>query len=149
MTARTTKSAARKSAAPKATPKKAAPKAQPTKSEEKDWTYLVDKAPSELHNTFADWISAELGIEMDPKAVQFVLAMHPTFQRSERNKSRSEYKALGSDVVKARSVHMTAAHQEVRESRKAAEQEAAKRAEARKAKRAAARQAKAEAAKQA
>lgn len=138
-------------AKPKAQPAKAAKStpAKTAKPEAKDWSYLLEKAPSELHETFATWIAAELGIEMDAKAVQVVLAMHPTFQRSERNKSRSTYKPLGSDIVQARSVHMTAAHEEVRKARKAQEDAAAKRAEERKAKRAAARAAKQEAAKQA
>lgn len=117
----------KKSNARKSTPKSA----EPTK----DWTYLLEKDPSELHETFAQWISAELGVEFDAKNVQVVLAMHHTFQKGERNKSRETYRPLDGAIVEQRSVHMVQAHQDARKIR--AEREAA--AEAAKAKRAAAR----------
>ena len=110
----------------------------------KDWTYLLDKDPSNLHETFASWISAELGVEFDSKHVQIVLAMHPTFQKGERNKSREDYRPLDGAIVHQRSVHMVQAHADAkreREEREAAEQAkkeaaAAKRAATRAAKKA-------------
>jgi hypothetical protein len=72
----------------------------PAKAEEsKDWTYLVDKEPSELHNALAEYISEESGLEVDPKAVQAVLAMHGSFQRSERNKARAEYRPRTQEAI--------------------------------------------------
>lgn len=101
----------------------------------KDWTYLLEKDPSNLHGTFAQWISAELGIEVPAEHVQYVLAMHHTFQKGERNKSRDDYRPLDGSIVEQRSVHMVQAHEDARRIR--AEREAAQAAA--KAKRAAAR----------
>lgn len=111
-----TKNTARKSAtAPKAA-KKVAPKAAPVAAEgEKDWTYLVEKDPTNLHTTFAAWISAELGVEMPAEHVQYVLGMHHAFQKGEKNKARADYKPLAAPIVAKRSEHMKAAHVEARE----------------------------------
>jgi hypothetical protein len=125
MTAQTTTRKSTKSTSNgtrKATSKRSTKKAAATPAvQSKDWTYLSDKAPSELHETFAEWISAELGTQFDPKAVQIVLAMHPSFQRGERNKARSEYRPLDGSIVHQRSVHMTQAHVDAKAEREAAE----------------------------
>lgn len=54
----------------------------------KDWTYLVGKTPTDLHVDLADFIAEETGVplaDMDPvKLVQAVLAMHGTWQKTDR-----------------------------------------------------------------
>lgn len=100
----------------------------------KDFTYLADKAPSELHEVLAAFASKESGVEITAKQVQVVLGIHPYFQKSKANKSRSEYKPLDETIVQKRSEHMTQAHVEARElqakAKAAAEEAAAKKANA-------------------
>lgn len=130
--------AARKATAKKAPAKKAAapvdkPKREQT-FEERDWTYLDDKPPSEQHEILAREINRRTNLvdddgedmPIDPKQVQAVLAMFPHFQRSETNKNRSGYHALAPEIVHQRSVHMTLAHKEAREIMDGLQQEAAK-----------------------
>lgn len=50
----------------------------------KSWTYLVDKAPSELHVDLAAYVFEETGVEVDPKVAQLILAMHGTWQKTDR-----------------------------------------------------------------
>lgn len=59
---------------------------------EKDWTYLQGKAPSDLHNGLAQFITDQAGIDIDPKQVQALLAMHGAWQKSGLNKSRPNYR---------------------------------------------------------
>lgn len=59
---------------------------------DKDWTYLQSKAPSELHNGLAQFITDQAGIDIDPKQVQALLAMHGAWQKSGLNKSRPDYR---------------------------------------------------------
>jgi hypothetical protein len=121
------KTAAKKTTAKKATAKKAPatpdkPKKEQT-FEERDWTYLDDKDPSEQHVILAREINRRTNLldedgeemEISPKQVQAVLAMFPHFQRSETNKKRSGYKPLAEEIIHQRSVHMTLAHKEARE----------------------------------
>lgn len=123
-TTRTRKAAATKKAAPvkKAPAKKvaAAPVDKPKKEqtfEERDWTYLDDKPPSEQHELLAREINRRTNLEEPilPEQVQAVLAMFPHFQRSATNKNRSQYRPLAGEIVHQRSVHMTLAHKEARE----------------------------------
>lgn len=113
------KAPAKKTAAAPATDK---PKKEQT-FEERDWTYLDDKPPSEQHEILAKEINRRTNLMDDdgedmpisPKQVQAVLAMFPHFQRSATNKARSGYHALAPEIVEKRSEHMTLAHQEARE----------------------------------
>lgn len=85
--------------------------------EERDWTYLDDKDPSEQHVLFTKEINRRVNLEepITPEQVQAVLAMFPHFQRSATNKARSGYRPLNGEIVHQRSVHMTLAHKEARE----------------------------------
>lgn len=49
----------------------------------KEWAF-VGKEPSALHHDLAAFIEEETGIEADPKTVQAVLAMHGTWQKTDR-----------------------------------------------------------------
>lgn len=55
--------------------------------------YLADKPVSSLHEALAAYILETSGIEISEKQVQAVLSIHGTFQKSEANKNRAEYKA--------------------------------------------------------
>jgi hypothetical protein len=85
--------------------------------EERDWTYLDDKDPSEQHVLFTKEINRRVNLEepITPDQVQAVLAMFPHFQRSATNKNRSGYKPLNEAIVEKRSEHMKLAHQEARQ----------------------------------
>ena len=54
----------------------------------KDWSYLVDKAPSELHVDLAAYVFEETGLNLDEvppaKAAQLIVAMHGTWQKTDR-----------------------------------------------------------------
>lgn len=140
-TTRTRKAAATKTAPAKQTAKKTTPPAHVRKQakevkemvpagpatdgkpkkeqtfEERDWTYLDEKDPSEQHVILAKEINRRTNLEepIDPKHVQAVLAMFPHFQRSATNKARSGYVALNEAIVEKRSEHMKLAHREARE----------------------------------
>lgn len=112
-------------AAKKAPAKSAEPKQAQT-FEQRDWTYLDDKDPSEQHEILAKEINrrtnlatgcpdCETEVPISPKQVQAVLAMFPHFQRSETNKKRSGYHALAPEIVEQRSVHMVLAHKDARD----------------------------------
>jgi hypothetical protein len=91
------------------------PKSEQT-FEERDWTYLDEKDPSEQHVLLAKEINRRTNeTEINAKQVQAVLAMFPHFQRSDTNKNRSQYRPLADEIVHQRSVHMKLAHQEARE----------------------------------
>lgn len=136
-TTRTRKAATAKKATPakKAPAKKAAaptedkPKSQQS-FEERDWTYLEEKDPSEQHVILAKEINRRTNLDepIDAKHVQAVLAMFPHFQRSQTNKSRSGYVALNEAIVEKRSEHMKLAHQEAREIMDGLQVEVAKKA---------------------
>ena len=130
------KSTAKKAAAP--APDK--PKSEQT-FEERDWTYLDEKEPSEQHVLFAKEInkrtnlevecdSCEEAVEISPKQVQAVLAMFPHFQKSDTNKKRSGYRPLAEEIVHQRSIHMTQAHKDAREILDGLAQKATKKAPA-------------------
>lgn len=137
----------RKAAQPKAAPAKtpAKPKAKPEPKvkksdipeEERDWTYLAEKDPTDLHEDFAAWLEEATGQEIDLKTVQAVCVLRMVYQRSDRNKARGTYRALAPEVVEQRSAHMIQAHLDAKQvtDRQKAE------AEAKKAKAAAARKA--------
>jgi hypothetical protein len=79
---------------------------------DRDFTYLQDKDPSDLHVTLAKLIEQRADIEITPKQVQAVLSMHPHFQRSKLNKARPGYVGLDEEIVTQRSVHMVQAHKD-------------------------------------
>jgi hypothetical protein len=133
--------AARKAVAKKtaAAPVGDKPKKEQT-FEERDWTYLDDKPPSEQHEILAKEINRRTNLVDDdgedtpisPKQVQAVLAMFPHFQRSATNKARAGYHPLAAEIVEKRSEHMTLAHKEAREIMDGLAQEVAKKAPAKK-----------------
>jgi hypothetical protein len=91
------------------------PKSEQT-FEERDWTYLDEKDPSEQHVLLAKEINRRTNeTEINAKQVQAVLAMFPHFQRSATNKNRSQYRPLAAEIVTKRSEHMILAHSEARE----------------------------------
>ena len=59
---------------------------------DKDWTYLAAKDPSDVHRLHAELVSELSGVEVSPKQVQAILAMHGTIQRSEKNQERADYR---------------------------------------------------------
>jgi hypothetical protein len=89
--------------------KKTATKSDPM---DKDFTYLADKDPSDLHVTLAKVIEQRTDIDITAKQVQAVLSIHPYFQRSKLNKARPGYVGLDVEIVHQRSVHMVAAHED-------------------------------------
>lgn len=93
---------------------KKGPKA-PIDFDARDWTYIAEKDPSDLHVTLAKLIGQRADIEITAKQVQAVLSMHPHFQRSKHNKTRAGYVPLADEIVHQRSVHMVAAHKDARE----------------------------------
>ncbi len=112
-TTRTRKSTAAKKSttAPKATVKKGATSV-PVAEADRDWSYLAEKAPTDLHEDFAKWLESEVGIEVDLKTVQVVCVLRMVYQRSQANKARSTYRPLAQPVVAKRSEHMHLAHVE-------------------------------------
>ncbi len=106
---------------------------------DRDWTYLAEKAPTDLHEDFAVWLQEEIGMDIDLKTVQAVCVLRMVYQRSDRNKARGAYRPLDETVVGQRSAHMIAAHADA----KAIRDEQAAAADAKKAKAAAARKARA------
>lgn len=117
-------------AAPKA---KAEPRVKKSDipEEDRDWTYLAEKDPTDLHVDFAAWLEDKTGLEVDLKTVQAVCVLRMVYQRSESNKKRSTYRGLDETVVDQRSVHMIKAHQDAREIRERQAKEAdAKKAQA-------------------
>lgn len=101
----TTKRAAAKAPAKKAAPAQQVKKASLPESE-RDWTYLAEKDPTDLHVDMAAWLEEVAGIKADLKTVQAVCVLRMVYQRSDRNKARGSYRALPAEVIKARSVHM-------------------------------------------
>ncbi len=80
----------------------------------KDWTYLAEKAPSDLHVDMARWIFEETGVEISAKAAQVVAVLRMEYQRSDANKNREAYRALKEEVVVERSIHMTQSFRDAR-----------------------------------
>lgn len=126
----TTRKAAPKAKAPakKAAPKPAEPKVRKSDlpEDQRDWTYLAEKEPTDLHYDMAAWIQEVTGIEMDVKSVQAVAVLRMVYQRSDRNKARSTYRPLDETVVAQRSTHMIQAHQDAKRLREEQEAEVAK-----------------------
>jgi len=57
------------------------------------WAFLA-KDPSELHEALAEYIVEETEgeVEITPRQVQALLAMHGKWQKSDKNRSRSNYR---------------------------------------------------------
>ena len=62
----------------------------PTKAP--SYAYLAEKEPSSLHHALKAFIEAHDGPEVDIKTIQAVLSAHGTFQKSDFNKNRDDYK---------------------------------------------------------
>lgn len=62
----------------------------PTKAP--SYAYLAEKEPSSLHHALKAFIEAHDGPEVDIKTIQAVLSAHGTFQKSDFNKNREDYK---------------------------------------------------------
>lgn len=73
-----------------AAPKSAVSKETETKTP--DYGYLAEKDPSSLHHALKAFIEDHNGPEVDIKTIQAVLSAHGTFQKSEYNKNREDYK---------------------------------------------------------
>lgn len=58
-----------------------------------NYAYLAEKDPSSLHHALKAFIEDHGGPEVDIKTIQAVLSAHGTFQKSDYNKNREEYKA--------------------------------------------------------
>lgn len=101
-------------------------------SNQKDYTYIATKAPSDLHVALADFVEKQSGVEVSAKQAQAVWLLCREFQKSEANKSREAYRPLDETIVQKRSEHMTIAHTEARElqakAKKAEEESAARKA---------------------
>lgn len=63
----------------------------PTKAP--SYAYLAEKDPSSLHHALKAFIEDHGGPEADLKTIQAVLSAHGTFQKSDYNKNREDYKA--------------------------------------------------------
>jgi hypothetical protein len=105
---------------PAAPAKKTAKKApaqdkKPVSFDDRDWTYINEKPTTSLHETLAKLIEQRADVEITPKQVQAVLAMHPHFQRSNHNKTRAGYVPLAGEIVEQRSIHMKLAHKDAAE----------------------------------
>lgn len=72
-----------------------------TSTETTTWAFL-GKEPSLLHQSLADYILEETEgeVEITPRQVQAVLAMHGPHQRSSRNKSRPDYKPRTEESIR-------------------------------------------------
>lgn len=82
---------------------------------ERDYSSYQDKAPGDLHTTFATWISDKTGIKVDAKSVWLAVVLHGDFQRSPENKARNaERKANKEATLKARAEKKEAAAKPVK-----------------------------------
>lgn len=66
---------------------------------EKDWTFLQTKAPSSVHELHAKAVTELSGVEISPKQVQALLAMHRWIQKSEANRNRPDFHGRTWDSV--------------------------------------------------
>ena len=57
-----------------------------------NYAYLAEKDPSSLHHALKAFIEDHGGPEVDIKTIQAVLSAHGTFQKSDYNKKREDYK---------------------------------------------------------
>lgn len=57
-----------------------------------NYAYLAEKDPSSLHHALKAFIEDHGGPEVDIKTIQAVLSAHGTFQKSDYNKNREDYK---------------------------------------------------------
>lgn len=56
---------------------------KPATSGEKDYTYLADKLPTELHEAMAAWITEVTGVKVTPKQAQVVSVLRQEFHGSQ------------------------------------------------------------------
>lgn len=59
---------------------------------DKDWSYLVDKDPNETNTLYAMMVHRLTGVEISPKQVQVLLAMHRWMQASDLNRERETFR---------------------------------------------------------
>lgn len=100
--------------------------------------YLAAKAPSDLHEDMAQWISQVTGVPFTPemvKAVQLTAVLRHDYQKSNWNQTREAFRGLPVEVCDKRSEHMIQAHVEARQliATREEREEAAKAAAAKKA----------------
>lgn len=67
----------------------------------RDYSQYLTKAPSHLHVDFAAYITARVGIEVDPKVIQLALALHGEYQASDERKAAREKEAAEREAAKA------------------------------------------------
>ena len=95
--------------------------AKAKKQEEYQFGALVEKAPTDLHEIFAEWLENETGYDgVDLKTVQLVTVLRGDFQRSPENKQR----IADSKVRREQEIEERAAKREEREAKRAADKEA-------------------------
>lgn len=93
---------------------------QPGKEDQKigdKFVYLAAKAPSDLHEDMAEWISRVTGVPFTPemvKAVQLTAVLRHDYQKSNWNQTREAFRGLPEEVCDKRSEHMILAHVEAR-----------------------------------
>lgn len=90
---------------------------------------LADKAPTDLHERFAEWIEEQTGYEPDLKTVQLACVLRIDFQRSDENQAVLEERQKAAEQRELDRVQKAAD----RDAKKAAEADKAEKAEARKA----------------
>lgn len=75
-----------------------ASKAAANFDEEKDYTYLADKEPTDLHVSMAAWITQVTGVAIDPKAVQLASVLRHEFQASPTNQRDLEARRVAAQA---------------------------------------------------
>ena len=70
-----------------------------TSTETFDFTYLLEKDPTEKSEVFAEFLEHFAGISISPRDISIILATHGKFQRSDFNKNRMEYRARSTESI--------------------------------------------------
>lgn len=70
-----------------------------TSTETFDFTYLLEKDPTEKSEVFAEFLEHFAGVSISPRDISIILATHGKFQRSDFNKNRMEYRARSTESI--------------------------------------------------
>lgn len=70
-------------------------------NDKRNYAKLLEKDPSELHQSFVDWTKAKSGYTPDAKTVQLVLALYQEFQRSPEHRQDTHAKREAAAQKKA------------------------------------------------
>ena len=70
-----------------------------TSTETFDFTYLLEKDPTEKSEVFAEFLGHFAGVSISPRDISIILATHGKFQRSDFNKNRMEYRARSTESI--------------------------------------------------